>query len=150
LFNSTGLDRPTKVVRRSAAVLIVIVMVVVLAADHDAVVSMPVSLTGVNPDAADSDMHVFRDDDRVIAAGFHRTGKCRHRQERNETKNKHGILGILHGTLFGWGRSVSRCPIQCAPDASEVCIGLTNTVLDASSNERGPAGALQIKVRVTA
>jgi hypothetical protein len=147
LLNSTGLDRPTKVVRRSAAVLIVIVMVVMLAADHDAVVSMPVSLTGVNPDAADSDMDVFRDDDRVIAAGVHRTGKCRHRQERNETKNKHGIL---HGTLFGWGRLVSRCPTQCAPDASEVCIGLTNTVLDASSNERGPAGAHQIKVRVSA
>ena len=82
-------------------VLIVIVMVVPLAADHD-VVSMPVALTAANPDAADSDMDVFRDDDRVSAAGVHRTGKCRHRQERNETKNKHGIFGILHGTLFGW------------------------------------------------
>jgi hypothetical protein len=89
-------------------VLIVIVIVVVLAVDHDAVVPMPVSLAAANLDAADPDIDVFRDDDRVIAAGVHRTGKCRHRQERNETKNKHGILGILHGTLFGWGHSVSR------------------------------------------
>ena len=79
-------------------VSILIVMVVVLAA----VVSMPVSLTAVNPDATDSDMDVFRDDDRVIA-GVHRTGKGRHRQERNETKNKHGIFGILHGTLSSVG-----------------------------------------------
>jgi hypothetical protein len=95
--------------RWSAAVLIVIMIVmVVLAVDHDAVVSMPVALTAANPDAIDSDMDVFRDDDRVIAAGVHRTGKCRHRQQRNETKNKHGIFDILHGTLFGRGRSVSR------------------------------------------
>ena len=55
--------------RRSAAVVvsILIVMVVALAADHDAVVSMPVSLTAVNPHPTDSDMDVFRDDDRVFA-----------------------------------------------------------------------------------
>ena len=99
-FNLTDLDRPTELTHRSAAVVvsILIVMVVVLAA----VVSMPVSLTAVNPDATDSDMDVFRDDDRVIA-GVHRTGKGRHRQERNETKNKHGIFGILHGTLSSVG-----------------------------------------------
>ena len=90
-------------------VSILIVMVVVFAADHDAVASMPISLTAANPDPADSDMDVLRDDDRFIA-GIHRTGKGRHRQERDETKNKHGIFGILHGTLFGWGRSMSRCP----------------------------------------
>jgi hypothetical protein len=110
-FNSTDLDRPTELTRRSAAVVvsILIVMVVVFAADHDAVASMPISLTAANPDPADSDMDVLRDDDRFIA-GIHRTGKGRHRQERDETKNKHGIFGILHGTLFGWGRSMSRCP----------------------------------------
>jgi hypothetical protein len=125
-FNSTHLDRPTELTRRSAAVVVstLIVMVVVLAADHDAVASMPVSLTAANPDPADSDMDVFRDDDRFIA-GVHRTGKGRHRQERNETKNKHGIFGILHGTLLGWGRSASRYPLQCGLDTSEICIGLT-------------------------
>jgi hypothetical protein len=133
-FNSTDLDRPTELTRRSAVVVvsILIVMVVVFATDdHDAVVAMPVSLTAANPDAVDSDMDVFRNDDRFIA-GVHRTGKCRHRQERNETKNKHGILGILHGTLFGWGRSTSRCAPQCALDNSEVCIGLISTVPSAS------------------
>jgi hypothetical protein len=97
-FNLTDLDRPTELTRRSAAVVVSILMLVVLAP----VVSMPVSLTAVNPDATDSDMDVFRDDDRVIA-GVHRTGKGRHRQERNETKNKHGIFGILHGTLSSVG-----------------------------------------------
>jgi hypothetical protein len=102
-FNSTDLDRPTELTDRSAAVVvsILIVMVAVLA-DHDAVVSMPVSLTAADPHATDSDMDVFRDDDRFIA-GVHRTGKGRHRQERNETKNKHGIFGILHGTLSSVG-----------------------------------------------
>jgi hypothetical protein len=97
-FNLTDLDRPTELTRRSAAVVVSILMLVVLAP----VVSMPVSLTAVNPDATDSDMDVSRDDDRVIA-GVHRTGKGRHRQERNETKNKHGIFGILHGTLSSVG-----------------------------------------------
>jgi hypothetical protein len=126
IFDSTDLDRLTELTHRSAAVVvsILIVMVVVLA---DAVVSMPVSLTAADPHATDSDMDVFRDDDRIIA-GVHRTGEGRHRQERNETKNKHGIFGILHGTLFGWGRSKSRCPLKCGLDTSKVCIGLTNMV----------------------
>jgi hypothetical protein len=135
--------------RRSAAVavlILIVIMMVVRAVDHDAVVPMPVSLADADLDAADSDPDFFRDDDRFIAAGVHRTGKCRHCQERNKTKDKHGIL---HGTLFGWGRSVSRCPIQCALDTSQVCIGLTNTVLDTSSNELGPADAHQIKVEVS-
>jgi hypothetical protein len=104
-FNSTDLDRPTELTHRSAAVVVSILIVMVVAlVDHDAVVSMPVSVTAADPHATDSDMDVFRDDDRIIA-GVHRTGEGRHRQEWNETKNKHGIFGILHGTLFGWGRS---------------------------------------------
>jgi hypothetical protein len=113
------------------AIAVLIVMLAALAVDHDAVVPMPVPLTALNPDAADPNLDVFRDDHWVVA-DVHRTGKRRHRQEWNETKDKHSILGILHGTLFDWGRSMSRCPLQCALHAREVCIGLTSTVLDAS------------------
>jgi hypothetical protein len=157
LFNSIGLGRPTQVLRRLAAVAVLIAIVIVIvvgaiAVDHDVVVAMPVSIAAVNSDAANPDIDVFRDDHRVIA-GVHRTGKCRHCQEWNKTKSKHSILGILHGTLFGWGRSTSRCLLRCALDTSEVCIGLTDTVpdaLDASLKERGPAGAHRIKVRLSA
>ncbi len=93
--------------RLLAAVVIVVAIVVamvmvVLSVEHDrgcAVVPMPMLVTDVNSDVADPDLDAFRDDHR-FGAGVRRTGKCRYRQERNETKRKQSIL---HGTLFGWG-----------------------------------------------
>ncbi|MGA3309060.1 MAG: hypothetical protein ABSD08_10650 [Xanthobacteraceae bacterium] len=64
--------------------MVAIVMVVV-------VVPMPVSLTDPNSDAADPDIGAFRDDHWFVA-DVRRTGKCRHRQERNKKKGKHSIL----------------------------------------------------------
>jgi hypothetical protein len=57
--------------------VVAIVMVVVV------VVPMPVSLTDPNSDAADPDIGAFRDDHWFVA-DVQRTGKCRHRQERNK------------------------------------------------------------------
>jgi hypothetical protein len=72
-FNSTDLDRPTELTHRSAAVVVSILIVMVMAlADHDAVVSMPVSLTAANSHVTNSDMDVFSDDDWFIT-GVHRT-----------------------------------------------------------------------------
>jgi hypothetical protein len=139
--------------RWSAAVVvliaIVIVIMVVLAVDHNVVVAVPVAVAAANPDTTNPDIDVFRDD-HWASADVHRTGKCRHCQKWNKTKGKHSILGIRHDTLFGWGRSTSRCLLQCALETSKVCIGLTNTVPEASLKERGPAGARQIKDRLLA
>ena len=55
---------------------------------------MPVSLTDPNSDAAGD----FRDDHWFVA-DIQRTGKCRHRQERNKKKSKNSIL---HGIFLGW------------------------------------------------
>jgi len=84
--------------RRSAAIFVFVVMVV--HAD-DSVIPMPVPVTDVNSDGADSDFDVFRDDHWFVA-GVRRTGKCRHRQERNGEKRKQSIL---HDTTFSlnWG-----------------------------------------------
>ena len=57
-------------------------------------VPMPMSLT----DPADPDIGDFRDDHWFVA-DIQRTGKRRHRQERNKKKGKHSIL---HGILLGW------------------------------------------------
>jgi hypothetical protein len=62
-----------------------------------AMVTMPVSLTDPNSDAADPDIGAFGDDYGFVAAA-RRTGKRRHRQERNKKKGKHSIL---HGILLG-------------------------------------------------
>lgn len=77
-------------------------VVVVASVEHNrrcAVVPMPVSLTDTNSDAAaaDPDFDACRDDHWFVAA-VQRTGKCRHRQERNKKKGKQSIL---HDTLFG-------------------------------------------------
>jgi hypothetical protein len=61
------------------------------------IVPMPVPLTDPNSDPADSDIGIFRDDSWFVA-DVHRTGKCRHGQERNKTKGKHSIL---HDILLG-------------------------------------------------
>jgi hypothetical protein len=126
----------------AVAIAIAIVMVVV-SIEHDSVVPMPVSITDPNSDAADPDLDALRDDHWLVA-GIQRTGKCRHRQERNK---KQGKYSILHGTLFGWGHFTSRCPPECALGTPEVCIGLTMTALEAPMKERGLAGACPIKVR---
>ncbi len=90
--------------RRLAAIVIVVAVVMaVLAVDYDRAVPMPVSNADANSDAADPDLDAFRDDHWFVAA-VRRTGKCRHRQERNKKKRKQSIL---HDTLFGWGRSAS-------------------------------------------
>jgi hypothetical protein len=92
---------------RWSAVIVIVMVIVVASVEHDrrcAMVPMPVSLTDTNSDATDSDIDAFRDDQWFVA-GVQRTGKCRHRQERNKTKAKQSIL---HDTLFGWGRSTSR------------------------------------------
>ena len=91
--------------RRLAAVVIAVVAMVmaVVPVEHDSGV-MPVPVTDANSDAADPDIDVFRDDHWFVA-GVQRTGKCRHGHERNKKKRKQSIL---HGTLFGWGRSTSR------------------------------------------
>jgi hypothetical protein len=85
---------------------VVVVIVVVFWLDHDRcdVVPMPVSHTDANSNGADADFDAFRDDHWFVA-DVQRTGNCRHRQDRNKKKRKHSIL---HGTLFGWGRSTSR------------------------------------------
>jgi hypothetical protein len=62
-------------------------------------VPMPVSVTDPNSDVVDPDIGAFRDDHRLIA-DVRRTGKCRHRQKRNNEKRKQGILC---DTLFGLG-----------------------------------------------
>jgi hypothetical protein len=85
-----------------AAVVIVMVMVTVVSVEHDSVIPMPVSVTDMNSNAAYPDIDAFRDDHRFVA-DIQRTGKYRHRQERNKKKGKHSIL---HGTLFGWGLHV--------------------------------------------
>ena len=74
-FNSTDLDRPTELTHRSAAVVVsisILIVMVLALADHDAVVSMPVSLTAANSQVTNSDMDVFSDDDWFIT-GVHRT-----------------------------------------------------------------------------
>ncbi|MGO9701252.1 MAG: hypothetical protein ACLPX7_18530 [Xanthobacteraceae bacterium] len=76
--------------------MVAIVVVAVPSVGHieASTIPMPVSLTDPNSDAAGD----FRDDHRFVA-GIQRTGKCRHRQERNKKKGKHSIL---HGILLGW------------------------------------------------
>jgi len=101
------------------------------------VVPMPVSLTDVNSYAADPDFDACRDDHRFVA-GVQRTGKRRHRQERN---NKKGKQSILHGTLLGWGRTTSRWLRDCALGRPQVCIGLTSAALETPLKERDPASA---------
>ena len=78
---------------------IVVVMVVVVRSDNN-VIPMPVPVTDVNSDGADSDFDVFRDDHWFVA-GVRRSGKCRHGQKRNNEKGKQSILHDT--TLFGWG-----------------------------------------------
>jgi len=70
-------------------------------------VPMPVSLTDPNSDAADPDIGAFRDDHWFVA-DIQRTGKCRHRQERNKKKSKNSIL---HGIFLEWH--------ACRPDARQ-------------------------------
>jgi hypothetical protein len=126
--------------------VVAMVMMVVPSVEHDlrcAVV--PVSFTDTYSDAADPDIDAFRDNHWFVAC-VQRTGKCRHRQKRNKTKGKQSIL---HGTLFGWGRSMSRYPPECALGPLGVCIGLTSTALDMPLKYRGPAGAYPIKVRLS-
>ena len=74
----------------------IVVVVVVPSVGHieASMVPMPVSLTDPNSDAAGD----FRDDHWFVA-DVQRTGKGRHRQERNKKKGKHDIL---HGILLGW------------------------------------------------
>ena len=62
---------------------------VVLSVGHieASMVPMPVSLTDPNSDGADPDICAFRDDHWFVA-NAQRTGKCRHRQERNKKKGK--------------------------------------------------------------
>jgi hypothetical protein len=100
-------------------------VMVVLSVKHDRVVPVPVAVTDPNSDAPDPDFDAFRDDHWFIA-DVQRTGKCRHRQERNKKKGKQSIL---HGTLFGWGRSTPRYPPACSLGTLRVCIGLTNIVV---------------------
>jgi len=71
-------------------------MVVVPSVGHikASMVPMPVSLTDPNSDAAGG----FRDDHWFVA-DIQRTGKCRHRQERNKKKSKNSIR---HGIFLGW------------------------------------------------
>ena len=69
-------------------------------------VPMPVSLTDPNSDAADL-LGAFRDDHWFVA-DVQRTGKCRHRQERNKKKGKYSFL---HGIFLGWD--------ACRPDARQ-------------------------------
>jgi hypothetical protein len=87
----------------AVAIVLAMMMVVVLSVEHDSVVMMPVSVTDVDADAADSDIDALRDDHWFVAA-IQRAGKRRHRQKRNK---KSGKQNILHdGTFFGWGRHV--------------------------------------------
>lgn len=117
---------------------IVVVMVVVVRSDNN-VIPMPVPVTDVNSDGADSDFDVFRDDHWFVA-GVRRTGKCRHGQKRN---NEQGKQSILHDTaLSSVGDSTSRYRPECALAILEVCIGLTSAALDAPLNERGPGRRL--------
>jgi hypothetical protein len=113
--------------------VVVIAVVVVLRLDHDrcAVMPMPVSHTDAN--ATDADFDAFRDDYWFVA-GVQRTSKYRHRHDRNKKKRKHSIL---HGTLFGWGRSSSRQWSECALGIHEFCIGLTSTFLETPMKVRG-------------
>ena len=113
---------------------IVVVMVVVVRSDNN-VIPMPVLVTDVNSDGADSDFDVFRDDHWFVA-GVRRSGKCRHGQKRN---NEQGKQSILHDTtLFGWGRYRPECALAIL----EVCIRFTSAALDAPLNERGPGRRL--------
>jgi len=70
-------------------------------------VPMPMSLTDLNSDAADPDIGAFREDHWFVA-DVQRTGKCRHRQERNKKKSKNSIL---HGIFLEWH--------ACRPDARQ-------------------------------
>jgi hypothetical protein len=81
-------------------VVAIVMVVVVPSVGHieASMVPMPVSFTDPNSDAADPDIGAFRDDHWFVA-DVQRTGKCRHRQERNKEKGKHSIL---HGILLGW------------------------------------------------
>ena len=78
---------------------------------------MPVSLTDPNPDAADSDFRIFRDNNWFVA-DVRRTGKCRHGQERN---NKKGNTAFFMTHSSGWD---ARRPVlaACALGIPEVCI----------------------------
>jgi hypothetical protein len=110
-------------------VLVAIVMVVVSSSGHieasTKMVPVPVSLTDPNSDAADSDIGAFRDDHWFVA-DVQRTGKCRHRQNRNKKKSKHSSL-----QTFSWmRRSPSRCSAECALGIPVVCIELTSSVLE--------------------
>jgi hypothetical protein len=69
--------------------VVAIAMVVVPSVGHieASMVRMPVSLTDPNSDAADPDIGAFGDDYGFVAAA-RRTGKRRHRQERNKKKGK--------------------------------------------------------------
>jgi hypothetical protein len=80
-----------------AVAIAVAVVMVVLSVEHDRVVPMPVSVSDPNSDATDIDTDTFRDDHRLVA-GVQGSGKCRHRQHRNEKKGKHYIL---HDALIG-------------------------------------------------
>jgi hypothetical protein len=102
--------------------VVAIAMVVVPSVGHieASMVRMPVSLTDPNSDAAGD----FRDDHWFVT-DVQRTGKCRHRQERNKKKGKHSIL---HG-IPRVGRSPSRCSAEYALGIPQVCIELTSAVL---------------------
>jgi len=69
--------------------VVAIVMVVVPSVGHieASMVPMPMSLTDLNSDAADPDIGAFREDHWFVA-DVQRTGKCRHRQERNKNKGQ--------------------------------------------------------------
>ena len=111
-FNSSDLDKvpPPDQVRWLAAVAIVVaVVMVVLSVEHDRVATVSVSVTDPNSDAANSDIDAFRDDHWFVA-DVQRTGKCRHRQQRNKKK---GEQSILHDGI-GWGHSAFRYPPECA------------------------------------
>jgi hypothetical protein len=126
-----------------AAVIVAIMMVAVPSVGHiearTRMVPMPVSLADHNSDAADSDIGVFRDDQWFVG-DVQRTGKCRHRQERDEKKGKHSIL---HDILLGLGCSRSRCSAECALGVPVVCIELTSAVLETPLEERGSAALIR-------
>jgi hypothetical protein len=70
-------------------VVAIVMVVVVPSVGHieASMVPMPMSLTDLNSDAADPDIGAFREDHWFVA-DVQRTGKCRHRQERNKNKGQ--------------------------------------------------------------
>jgi hypothetical protein len=105
-------------------------------------VPMPVSLADPNSDAADPDIGTFSDGCWSVAPG-RRTGKRWY--VGSGTRNKANATFFMHSPFSG--RTPSLYSEECSLGIHEVCIELTNVVLNTPLKERGLAGIYQMMKR---